>query len=319
MTRVTRSRRRGLTLIEALVVIGIIGLLIGLLLPAVQAAREAARRTRCAANLRQLGFALQAYESTYGYYPPFATISTNYSPQVLLLPHLEQSNVYDSINLSLNSCTVEYLPPANATAASTVIAAFLCPSDPGTGSALFESLGLPLASNSYRGNAGVCTLCDQDNLGLINIFAVRQASVVDGLSNTLAFSEKSVGSPGGSRSPARDWYAYLDVFLPETAQGWIDGCTRIAAGSLAHNNTGRTWLTYGGYYTEFFTLVPPNSTLADCGHSSANGHGIFGARSDHPGGVNAAMADGSVRWTSSTIAGPTWRALGTRGGLEVTP
>jgi prepilin-type processing-associated H-X9-DG protein len=93
-------------------------------------------------------------------------------------------------------------------------------------------------------------------------------------------------------------------------------CSRLTSAPIPRTDNGRMWLFSGGIYTLFFVSVPPNSPIPDCGTDNLNGRGVFAARSYHPGGVNAAMADGSVRWFASTIDEKTWRALGTRSGGE---
>ena len=141
----------------------------------------------------------------------------------------------------------------------------------------------------------------------------------DGLSNTLAFSEKPIGSwPNGNFSAFRDWHDLPGSPVYSTADGWVAACSRKADAGGFHLDAGRSWLIYGAIFTQFYTIVPPNSPIPDCGTEAvANGLGIFAARSYHPGGVNAALGDGSVRWFSSSIAVPVWRALGTRAGGEI--
>ena len=131
------KQRSGFTLIELLVVIAIIAVLIALLLPAVQSAREAARRTQCVNNLKQLGLALHNYGSSYGAFPIGRSVFPNwtagptpysYSPFAMLLPFVEQSPLYASINFNLPSGTA--YQAGNTTALATAVAGFLCPTDP---------------------------------------------------------------------------------------------------------------------------------------------------------------------------------------------
>ena len=140
----------------------------------------------------------------------------------------------------------------------------------------------------------------------------------DGLSNTLAFSEKPIGSgAGGKYSPFRDWVMVSWAGDPGPGQ-WLTVCGQLSAADLvnAQFNEGATWMLPAPIYTTFYASAPPDSRVPDCGTSS-DGYGLSVARSYHPAGVNAAMADGSVRWFSSGINPQIWRALGTRTGGEI--
>jgi len=338
-TRKGRARdRRGFTIIELVVVVGIIGILVGLLLPAVQAAREAARKAQCANHLGQLMKAVHSFEATHGGFPPcgfwgrpiVAGDYTNgiYSLQCLLLPYLEQNDLYNSINFKLMTSDPVGLERFHHTAATQRIGVFLCPSDPGRGWGT-------LAPNSYRANIGFGefrkigptyipmfegVFDPLGNPGDGTFQAVFPLGEVrDGLSNTLAFSEKPIGSgPDGVYSPFRDWsyHRFSDNVL--TIDQWAEACSHLTK-VAPELDAGSNWMIPSVRYTFFLASVAPNSPIPDCGYpgSGGYGHGIFAARSYHPGGVNAAMADGSVRWVSSGIRTATWRALGTRSGGEV--
>jgi prepilin-type processing-associated H-X9-DG protein len=161
----------------------------------------------------------------------------------------------------------------------------------------------------------------------VGAFTTRGASTAeftDGLSNTLAFAEKLVGTPlPGEYVPNRDW---LDVSSQGVDQGnmllpwsaWVEICssqtTVITDGS---DRAGRLWMRRGAIDTSFLVAVPPNSRIPDCGIYYGGGMGVFAARSLHTGGVNAAMADGSVRFVRDGINGSVWRAFGSRRGGEV--
>ncbi len=309
------SSRPGMTLIELLVVIGIIALLVGLLLPAVQTAREAAHRIRCANNLKQLGLATHVYEATWGSFPMLLTPGTLMSTQSVLLPYLELMPLYNAINFDIRTGRLSALPRGNATAARQAVDVFLCPSDP-------VPVNSPYAINTYRVNAGVCRLCDDAGPGAFgSLHTTRAADFHDGLSNTLAFSEKPVGSgEGGVYSPFRDWFRTPSP-SPFTADAWVATCAlRRPDLASVYLDAGGSWMIFGAKYTWFFTLLGPNSRIPDCGEIGVdNGIGVFAARSYHPGGVNAALADGSVRWFTSGIAPMTWRGLGTRAGGEIEP
>ena len=206
--------RRGFTLIELLVVIAIIAVLISLLLPAVQSAREAARRIQCTNNLKQLGLALHNYISatgalppgigtTYGFFygntpPGSLTTWTAWSAQALLLPYVEQGPLYNAANFNWNCCyKSDQGDVTNSTVYNTRIASFMCPSDPIVGQRNI---------NNYHGSIGTSTIqypADGNTTGLFRVYnsstncaSVTLASITDGTSNTIAFGEGLVGDYG---------------------------------------------------------------------------------------------------------------------------
>lgn len=328
--RMAPSNRAGFTLIELMVVIGIFAILASLILPAVQAAREAARRVQCRNHLKQLIVATHAFAEQQGGFPPAASLVSSlprpihsgrprFSTQSLLLPYLEQSALHSSINFD---APCQYFDDVaryhQDTAAMRVVEVFLCPSDP-----MSRSAG-PYAKNSYRANVGVNQFrYSQGYWHPIDpgAFAYSSrplplAAFRDGLSNTLAFSEKPIGTGEGRFSPFQDWVQRPTSVM--TADQWIETCSTIVdAGANARLDAGQTWLLSGAVNTLFLASAAPNSPFPDCGTVATNG--IFTARSYHPGGVNAAMADGSVRWFASGMDHRVWRSLGTRAGGEILP
>jgi prepilin-type N-terminal cleavage/methylation domain-containing protein/prepilin-type processing-associated H-X9-DG protein len=321
------TRLSGFTLIETLVVIGIIGLITSLLLPAVQSAREAARRAQCLNNLKQIGIALHAYEGVWGSFPVGVLYNPNlafgnlyigdsWSAHLQILPQLEQQALFDSFNLMALPVGDSSRPPVedmrlglgaqNETGARQQVAVFLCPTDaagPGR-----------YGPTNYRASFGVCAACLFGvNDGAFSYLAYKLADFQDGLSNTLAFSEKLIGGvPRGQYRANRDWIMKLpgggNTGLV-TLDWWREHCANIRLEGneqLVHYSSGRSWVQGDTTVTGFLASVPPNSSIPDCGM------GVIAARSLHPGGVNALLADGSARFFKSSINANTWVALATR-------
>lgn len=315
------SARRGMTLIELLVVVAVIAILTGLLLPAVQSAREASRRLGCSNGLRQIALAAHAYADAWNGFPPgtwgkkIAPYRGNqFSLYSRILPYLELNALHSQINFDVHGVTFRDMPPENVTARDARIEVLLCPSDPGAAG----GTGF-VGAASHRINWGACSGCESVRSGPFAFNAVvRFAQVTDGLSNTLAFSEKPIGSGGEIGSPFRDWSQNPDIRMrssPDECRAFC-AAARPDAGDWK-TDAGATWLFAGARYTGFFVAGPPNDTIPDCGSGSLMGTGLFSARSYHPGGVNAAMADGSARWFQSSTSLAVWRALGTRAGGEI--
>jgi prepilin-type N-terminal cleavage/methylation domain-containing protein/prepilin-type processing-associated H-X9-DG protein len=333
-------RSGGFTLIELIVVIGIICILMAISLPAVQSAREAVRRAQCQNNLRQIGLALHSYHDANDCFPLGYTYVHDtskkeftylafFSIHVRLLPYLEQSALYDSVNFTAGTIPFEtfqgpQLRPqelaGNATQATvyqTTVRLFLCPSDGGN---------FARAGNNYRANDGVgpwnlmsAEFPDSGNGLFESLRLTRASSVPDGLSHTAAFSERLRGSGDDQRLvPERDYWPKPGLTL--TADQLVQGC-RIAARSVLTEgfiHSGRWWFWTGRERTLYTHTQPPNGTVPDCiSGAFRTAPGMVTARSLHPGGVNLLMADGSLRFVSENIDTAVWRGLGTRNGAEL--
>lgn len=330
------GRSLGVTLVELLVVIGVVGVLAGLLIPAVQSAREAARRDLCVGNQRNLIQACYSFETVHGGFPtgqymehPFPPgqprSHSSFSVHCSLLPYLEQVDLHNSINFSLYSGVPTSRPVENRTAAAFVVGVFLCPSDS-------PPADSSLAATSYRGCHGVgesyqvgsSIVSEYDGIFYSSDRGTGRglplAKIRDGLANTIAFSEKIIGSGlGGTYHPHRDWVHISNDVLDLGLENWRAICAGERPSDLLQPRLdgGATWLSPLVYYTNFLVSTPPNYSIPDCGR--ADHGGIFAARSYHPSGVTVAMADGSVRFVRSSIDGAVWRGAGTRAGGEPPP
>jgi prepilin-type N-terminal cleavage/methylation domain-containing protein/prepilin-type processing-associated H-X9-DG protein len=307
--------RRAFTLIELLVVIAIIGLLVALLLPAVQQAREAARRAQCANNLKQIGLALHNYEATHRTFPPGRlNFPMVFSAQAQLLPYLENESVGTMLNFNVApSFTVSGPPTANSTAAAAMIHSFLCPSDLG------QVPGNTFGPTNYVACTGdgvgdAASIKTGDGL-MYSGSTVRVRDVIDGLSKTAAFSETTLGVGGFPSSPAGSpKEPKLEVLELGGGTPTTEAACHAASGVWS-GLRGAKWLNghYGDtMYNHFYT---PNAPVFDCGNASRN-YGLTSAHSRHPGGVELLFADGSVGFVSDSINAVSWRSLGTKSKEE---
>ena len=325
------KRSAGFTLIETLVSISIVGVLIGLLLPAVQSAREEARRMRCENNLKQIGIALQNYHGTYNTFPiniaaygptwGFKAPMRHFSALTRLLPLLDEQVLFSAINYDVEWLSDEnFQYPANLTAYQTTLSGFLCPSD---GSDFPKAHGC-----NYRGNYGVGPFVsrsietpDSGN-GFYTFPRVTDAAMfTDGLSHTVVYSERLRGSGPGGRSFERD-FGSLDDNCPygplHTADYALD-CCRLAAARDFPKSTraGYSWFFGDWMCTGYCHAQEPNGMVPDAVLVYGESTGVVTARSWHRGGVNVLMGDGSTRFVSESIQRRVWRALATRDGGEL--
>ena len=325
---------RGFTLIEVLVAVTIIGVLVGLILPAVQQAREAARRIQCTNNLKQVGLALNQYVAGHDYYPaidaPTTTLYSGhyYSPLARMLPELELAPMYHSINFSQVPSESSALL-ANRTVMESAVSLFLCPSD-----TLSPVSGFGRAN--YRFNIGPTpwiTPGVSKPRSLSGPFTThrfhRPADFSDGLSQTVGVSERTQG----------DWTKLVfkrgDYLLgniePDERRkddpDWaVAACAGLPASSTPHESrAGESWFLSGLHFTNYNHCTTPNVASPDCSfdpfpeelHARFMHSGVFAARRAHPGGVNALLMDGSVRLVSGATDLAVWRAIGSRNGGEV--
>ena len=332
-------KNRGFTLIELLVVIAIIAILIALLLPAVQQAREAARRSQCKNNLKQIGLALHGYLASTSVFPPSycigATTGGTWSIHARILPYLDQGNAFKKADL-----TVGYSAPPNSTngITSQSLPIYRCPSEINRDNSATTPSYFP---PNYAFNGGTWLLFTPASTILADggtpgdgAFAPNSrftsAGFRDGLSNTLCFSEVKTYTPIRSNDAAP-----TSSVLPTLAV--VASYGSGAFSTQAH----REWVDGKIHETGFTTTFPPNATVLipnaagatpafiDGNYVSCKERGTSAtcagkptyaavtSRSYHTGIVNSVMMDGSARSISNNININTWRALGTRAGGEV--
>ena len=332
------KKRAAFTLIELLVVISIIAVLIALLLPAVQGAREAARRTQCTNNLKQIGIAIYGYLNDFRVTPPVGSVDTagksdgtglvkqTASVHLRLLTHLEQVPLYNAYNFQLGDVTGGVSVPQNTTVMSTAVPGYLCPSDsfPGNAGNLVGGFAAPVKTVNYSMNAGpnrqnaggtikgpTWWLGGNPSYGTV----VTVAAIRDGMSNTAGFSEWIKGSAGSNSAYSKDVYT-IAKYTNGGAQPDFDACN--AATTLLWGNKGEYWtLQDTGRGGPYYHVMTPNKKACATAMPYGAVDSFIGASSAHNGGVNLLMLDGSVRFVKDSVAIGIWNAISTRAGNEV--
>lgn len=281
--------RRGYTLVETLVAIAIIGVLVAMLLPAVQSARESARRAQCMSQLRQLGIGLHHYHDALGSFPPGICSSTRTFWSGQLLPYLEQQALYDSIDFDL-----PWDSGPNAAACATYLPIYRCPSSTAPRHITAQGIANRVPSDYVACTSGTATresgppplAGDANSNGIFYVdSATRLAEIVDGTSNTIALGEamfifETVGVD----------HTNFPQFLDRWYLGTLEGLDNEVSEGM-----GSTGVAINSHKLDVFV---DEKELT------------FG--SHHPGGVQVILADGSVRFIVESIDRATWSALGTR-------
>lgn len=289
--------RKGFTIIELLTVIMVISLIAALIMPAVQRAREAARRAACANNMTQISLAINNYISNHNVFPPGGT-GQGFSFLCMLLPYIDQAPLYSSINFTMSAHR-----PINHTAMRQHVASFICPSDP--------SSSRPFAATSYAGNGGTGV----QKFGYNGTFApgsylvVGPQNITDGLSTTALFSEWRIGA---GRDPRWPVYHTPVLTKPGQFEMFIQSCMNLSpvVDALLVSHKGHDWIMGDFEWTIYNHVLPID------GHSCLNGGfsdtGSWTAGSFHPGGTHVAYADGHIGFVGRTISMRLWRAISTR-------
>lgn len=317
------NRKTGFTLVELLVVIAIIGVMVGLLLPAVQAAREAARRMSCGNNIKQLALAFHNYHDTHKVFPAFqyhvvgASSWHGHGALVQILPFIEQAAMFDQVRFY-----EAFDSTHNNALARNRIPAFLCPSDISYPDSNF-------GGNNYAvsGGARVDFYTEDSPNQASGPFARRHATkmadMTDGTSNVVMLAELIKGdNSGSSLEKRRDFTNNLSIatrqFPPQTEIDAAGVACDSNAESWHASNAGRNWNAGIPGFIAINTVAPPNWKYVNCCEGGTFGYacdrnGIVPPRSMHPGGVQMAMGDGSVHFTSESIDLVTWQRMGARG------
>ncbi len=323
-SKITRPRARGFTLIELLVVIAIIAVLVALLLPAVQQARESARRTQCRNNLKQMALAMHAYQETFGTFPPAACIPAGqlfepWSAHTRLLPYIEQGTLRDLVSWEKTWQT-------QIGVTNVRVPTFMCPSEPQD--RLRQTVGQDFYPLNYGVNSGTWFVFDPTTGSVgdgafCNNQAFKPAAFTDGLSNTLGFGEVKAFQPclSDSNNPSvlnvavptssAIFATYGGNFGPDGHTEWCDGDTNQAGFTTTFGPNTKVPYTSGGqtYDIDFISISEGETTNRPT-------YAAITARSNHVSLVHVMMLDGVVRGVSDNVDLTVWRALGTRAGGE---
>lgn len=299
----SRSRPKAFTLIEVVVVIAILSLLVALLIPAVQSAREAARRAQCVNNLKQLGLALHSYQSVIGSFPPMANGLRGFSVHAMLLNHMDQSNLYNSINFDVTPTSGQ-----NKTSFHNKVSFFICPSE----SRDFGKWGW----TSYAANIGHGYQIHGLNGAFGRDEPTNLASFTDGTSNTVCMSEWIIGTGlDGKSDILSDIFHSTELLIkPREFDRFVKSCQDGEVMESVNSNKGSKWIEASVGKTLYNHNLTPNQR--SCTNKGLMFEGVWTASSKHSGGIHTLFVDGHVRFIRSSVSSLVWRAVGTRASGE---
>jgi len=332
------SRSAAFTLVELLVVIAIIGTLVGMLLPAVQGAREAARRSACQNNMRQLGLAMHNFENGRRYFPPsgsterMAAGSAPWSGHALILPFLDGDTLFRKIDFTkpYSHADNKNLFPPNGVA-TVRVDVLQCPSDRNS-KPRFTSAGVPEHYPlCYGMNVGKFLVYNPatkgDGGGAFTVDSKFRAGMFsDGLSKTIAMAEvkaftprfHDAGQPTPSTPPSTPGDVMSTLAVSDTGWSAENGHTEWVCGRAIHNGVTTTFPpnTAVPYERDGTTYDIDVTSLREGNNSNTPTYAVVTARSHHSDIVNTMLLDGSVRPIASDVDATTWQALGSRAGGE---
>jgi prepilin-type N-terminal cleavage/methylation domain-containing protein/prepilin-type processing-associated H-X9-DG protein len=342
--------RRAFTLVELLVVIAIIGILVALLLPAVQAAREAARRSECSNNLKQIMLGMHNYHDTYKSFPISLGWSTTlqsatdsergaFSDKVPLLPFVERNSEYQKTNFAdFPYDSGGWYGNANIQTQSGRLPVFNCPSEPNelfggvanfnyainmgtTHDAPHNGPGAWAGESRHNGAASYHGPWSGQPGTIMHDNVVKMASFIDGTSNTVGYAEFSLQNPNitnGATTNKRDWRQQVWNWTSgSSTEQMRNNCLAQMALSGRPDMRGRSWAwSFIGVGAAYSHTMLPNEKSCHSFEGDWEGSNTMAAGSFHPGGAQVALADGSVRLINETVDKFVWWGIGTRGGGE---
>ena len=305
-----RLRHFGFTLIETIVVILVVCLLLSLLIPAVQYARESSRRLSCANNLKQLGLALINYEASFHVYPQGINGGT-YSAHVMLLPFYEQNALYNTINFSSGGSSGDFADgQSNATVAKTMLTSLTCPSDA-------SAFNIPVTSYGWNGGFGkqMANFVGGFGCGAVeNLTYLTSAGISDGLSVTSAASEWKIGYVGSSDDSTAVFkvkFRINDDYLT-----FIKDCLTATREKTDFSSWTKNGTWYIGSYGSTILNFNSSQNTRICTYGNSIDYGNWPISSSHTNGVNIVFFDGHVEHLSKSVSLPVLKSLSSKAGND---